>query len=190
MPDAIELLIPDPCLVVLVGASGAGKSTFAARHFASDEILSSDAFRERIAGDAADQRATGPAFAALHRSLRHRLARRQLTVVDATSVVRQHRRSLVRAAKAAGVPCVAVVLDLPAEVVIQRNAARRDRIVPEDVVRRHLRLLAASLQPPGLAGEGFYRVHALRDPHMAESVLVRRDPAGGTGAELQTGPTP
>lgn len=181
MSDIVELSIPDPCLVVLVGAAGAGKSTFAARHFNPDEVLSSDAFRERVAGDAADQQATGPAFAALHRSLRHRLALRQLTVVDATSVVRRSRRSLARAAEAAGLPCVAVVLDLPAEVVLARNAGRRDRRVPEQAVRRQLRWLAISLRPPGLASEGFGRVHTLRDPGEIERTVVRREPAGGTG---------
>ena len=64
MLQRLILRLPDPSLVVLVGAAGAGKSTFAARWFATGEILSSDAFRERIAGDAADQRATRSAFSA------------------------------------------------------------------------------------------------------------------------------
>src|ERR671931_2884377 len=66
--------IPDPSLVVLVGAAGSGKTTFAARWFAPEEVLSSDALREVVSGDAADQRATRPAFGILHRALTRRLA--------------------------------------------------------------------------------------------------------------------
>ena len=90
----VDLVIPDPCLVVLVAAAGAGKSTFAARHFDPAEILSSDAYRARIAGDEADQRATRAAFEQLHRDLEQRLADRRLTVVDATNVERSARLAL------------------------------------------------------------------------------------------------
>ena len=178
--DPIVLVLPDPCLVVLVGAAGAGKTTFATRHFARDEVLSSDAFRERIAGDPTDQRATGAAFAALHRALRLRLARRELTVVDATSVGREHRRPLVRAAQASGMPCIAVVLDLPEAVVLARNAGRRQGAVPDGVVRRHLGRLASAMRPPGLESEGFARVCILHDAAAVDRVVV----VGGAGGGL------
>ena len=176
MADPIELRLPDPCLVVLVGAAGSGKSTFAGRHFAPDEVLSSDAFRERIAGDAADQRATGAAFSRLHRALRRRLAKGQLTVVDATSVTARDRAPLLHAARASGVPAMAVVMDLPQGVVLARNAHRNGRSVPEAAVRRQLDRLATSLRPPGLAAEGFAFVTVLRDPAAVDALQVVRDP--------------
>ncbi len=179
--DTSNLIVPDPCLVVLVGAAGAGKSTFAARHFAPDEVLSSDGFRERIAGDPADQAATAPAFAALHRAVRRRLSSGRLTVVDATSVGREHRRPLLRAASACGVPCVAIVFDLPPEVVLARNAGRTGRAVPDVVVRRHLRRLADAMRPPGLDAEGFAVVVVLRDPAAVDRVTVVRAASGGPG---------
>jgi protein phosphatase len=174
----IELVVPDPSLVVLIAAAGAGKSTFAARHFRPSEILSSDTYRARIAGDEADQRATRAAFRELHRDLERRLADRRLTVVDATNVERSARRALLTRAAAAGVPAVAIVLDLPPSVVLARNAGRPVRVVDEGVVRRHLARLRESLDVAitPLDGEGFMRVVVLRDPLDADSVVVVRQP--------------
>jgi protein phosphatase len=168
------IVLPDPCLVVLVGAAGSGKSTFAARHFAPSEVLSSDAFRERVSGDPADQAATGPAFAALHAALARRLRDRLLTVVDATSVQAHARRQLTRRASEAGVPVVAVVLDLPAAVVLARNAARADRVVPEDAVRRQLAELARTVRSGQLDREGYREVVRLASPAEVDAVRLVR----------------
>jgi protein phosphatase len=166
--------LPEPSLVVLVGAAGAGKSTFAARHFAPDEVLSSDTFRAAIAGDPGDQAATRPAFSALHRSLIRRLAQGRLTVVDATSVKRASRLGLLRRARAADVPVVAVVLDLPAAAVHERNLARTGRVVPREAVDAQLADLAAALRPGGLDAEGFAAIYRLGDPAAVDAVEVRR----------------
>jgi len=175
MDPSPVIRLPDPCLVVLVGAAGAGKSTFAARHFAPGEILSSDAYRARLAGDAADQRATAGAFSALHRDLRRRLAARQLTIVDATSVQHRARAALLRDAAAAGIPAVAIVLDLPPDVVLARNAERTgSRVVPEDAVRRHLEALRRALAGDGLEREGFSAVVRLRDTGAVAAARVER----------------
>jgi protein phosphatase len=174
-----EILLPEPCLVVLVAAAGAGKTTFAARHFAAHEVLSSDAYRARIAGDEADQRATRAAFGLLHADLERRLADRLLTVVDATNVEPSARLALLARARMAGVPAVAVVLDLPAALVLARNAGRLGRVVAEPVVLRHLARLRRGLDrsPSPLDGEGFERVVVLRDVQAVESLTFRRLPA-------------
>lgn len=172
----IELVVPDPSLIVLIAAAGAGKTTFAARHFEPGEILSSDAYRAAIAGDEADQRATRAAFRELHRALERRLAAGQLTVVDATNVERSARLALLARAAAAGRPAIAIVLDLPRSTVLARNAARSDRTVDERVVRRHLARLRDSLDglDAPLDGEGFQRVVLLRDPRDVEAVTIVR----------------
>src|SRR4051812_26224723 len=155
MDVATEIHLADPCLVVLVGAAGAGKSTFAARHFAPDEVLSSDAYRGYVAGDPADQRATRVAFAALHRALAARLRGRQLSVVDATSVRPASRAALLRLASAAAVPAVAIVLDLPGALVLGRNRVRDTGVVPEPAVRAQLDDLRRSLDTGLLAAEAW-----------------------------------
>jgi protein phosphatase len=173
-----DIDIAEPSLVVLIGAAGSGKSTFAARHFAEDEILSSDRFRELVSGDEADQGATRAAFGRLHRELTRRLAGGMLTVVDATSLEPYSRRALLVRASAAGIPATAIVLDLPAATVLARNAARRPRIVDEEVVRRHLSRLRAALDGPmpPLQREGFAQVVVLRDTDEVDRVRIRRRP--------------
>jgi protein phosphatase len=179
----VEIVVGDPSLIVLIGAAGSGKSTFAARHFAADEILSSDAFRALIAGDATDMRATRPAFGRLHRELAHRLAAGRLTVVDATNIERGARRALVRRAMQASVPATAVVLDLPPSLVHARNAARSTRVVAEDVVQRHLDRLRLAMdraaQP--LDGEGFSQIVVLRDAADVDRVTVVRQARASAG---------
>lgn len=154
------LVIPDPSVVVLVGAAGSGKSTLARRLFAPDEILSSDAFRAVIAGDERDQRATGAAFRAIARALDRRLAVGQLTVIDATNVARSDRRPWLAAAARHGVAAVAIVLDLPRETVLGQDAGR-SRVVGAEVIDRHLSALQRTLAPGALTAEGFATVCVL-----------------------------
>jgi predicted kinase len=162
MEAAGVIALPEPCLVVLIGAAGAGKSTLAARLFPPEAILSSDAFRAVVAGDEADQGATRTAFAILHRQLERRLAAGRTTVVDATSVTPFARRGLVRRAAALGIPAVAIVLDLDPALVRGRNAARAGRVVPDAAVVRQLADLGRSLRPGVLEGEGFAAIHHVR----------------------------
>ena len=174
-----EIVIPDPSLVVLIGAAGSGKSTFAARHFEPSEVLSSDRFRAMVSGDEADQSATAPAFARLHGALVKRLTNDRMTVVDATNLEPWARRALLIRARTAGVPATAIVLDLPDAVVRARNAGRQSRVVDETVVRRHLRRVRAAVDgaEPALAREGFAQVIVLRDPAEVDRVRIRRDPS-------------
>jgi predicted kinase len=183
MPDEIVITVPIPSLVVLIGAAGSGKTTLAARLFEPDEIISSDELRAVVSGDPADQRATGPAFAILHRELASRLASGRLVVVDATSVEERARRALLRGAKAAGVPATAVILALPRAVVHARNAARLDRQVPIDVVELHLARVAGLVSHGDatavttLRSEGFAIVLILRSDDEVARLRVVRGPA-------------
>ena len=177
-----EIRVPDPSVVLLVGAAGAGKSTFAARHFASDAVLSSDALREAISGDAADQSVTRAAFTHLHRALDRRLAAGLLTVVDATNVTSAARRSIRRAAARHGVPVVAIVLHLTHDVVLARNEGRTERQVPREVVDRHLGLLEAAVARGSLAAEGYAHVAILRDPDEVSGARIRLLPPRGAPA--------
>src|SRR2546430_13303289 len=155
-------MIPDMALVVLIGASGAGKSPCAARHFARTQVLSSDFFRGLVADDENDQSASAAAFDALRYVAGKRLAAGRLTVVDATNVQRGARTELINLARAHDVLPVAVVLDLPESVCLSRNENRPDRDFGPHVVRRQRADLRRSLS--SLQREGFRRAHRLRTP--------------------------
>ncbi|MEU6085250.1 polynucleotide kinase-phosphatase [Streptomyces sp. NPDC047085] len=165
------LPVTDLSLVVLVGASGSGKSTFARRHFKPTEVISSDFCRGLVSDDENDQSATRDAFDVLHYIAGKRLAAGRRTVVDATSVQQDSRRQLIELAKKYDVLPIAIVLDVPEEVCAQRNAARTDRAdMPRRVIQRHIRELRRSLRH--LEREGFRKVHVLRGVEEVENATV------------------
>lgn len=165
--------IPETSLVVLVGVSGSGKSTFAAKHFKPTEIVSSDFCRGLVADDENDQAATKDAFEVLEFIVGKRLELGRLTVVDATNVQPGARKSLIALAKAHDVLPVAVVLDLPTGVSVERNAARADRDFGAHVVKRQHDQLRRSLK--GLKREGFRTVHMLGSVEDVESATFVRE---------------
>jgi protein phosphatase len=167
------IALPDPALVLLVGAAGSGKSTLAARLFAPDEILSSDALRAAIAGDPRDQRATGAAFRALGRALERRLAAGRLTVVDATNARAADRRPWLAAARRHDVPVVAIVLDLPPAVIRAQNASR-GRVVDEAVIERHLVAVRRTVERDELRKEGVRAVILVRSADEAMALVLAR----------------
>ncbi len=165
------LPVTDLSLVVLIGASGSGKSSFARRHFKPTEVISSDFCRGLVADDENDQSATRDAFDVLHYIAGKRLAAGRRTVVDATSVQSDARRKLVELAREHDVLPIAIVLDVPEEVCAERNAARTDRAdMPRRVIQRHIRELRRSLRH--LEREGFRKVHVLRGAADVEDATV------------------
>ncbi|CAM5372251.1 polynucleotide kinase-phosphatase [Streptomyces purpurascens] len=165
------LPVTDLSLVVLVGASGSGKSTFARRHFKPTEIISSDFCRGLVSDDENDQSATKDAFDVLHYIAGKRLAAGRRTVVDATSVQPDARRQLIDLARQYDVLPIAIVLDVPEEVCAERNAGRTDRAdMPRRVIQRHTRELRRSLRH--LEREGFRKVHVLRGVDEVEHATI------------------
>jgi protein phosphatase len=170
----MTIQVPADAMVVLVGPSGSGKSTFAARHFAATEVLSSDTMRAMVADDPNDQAATEAAFELLHTALGLRLARRRLTVVDATNVERWARAGLLAIARRHHRPAAAIAFALPVAICLDRNATRSDRRLPPAAIRRQHRLMTASLGT--LDEEGFSPAYRLDDAVRVEEARVERPP--------------
>lgn len=180
MVDVREIALPEHALVLLIGTSGSGKSTFAARHFRPTEVLSADVFRGLVGDDENDQSVTAEAFEALHAvaSTRFRLGR--MTVVDATNLQSDGRRPLVRLARDRGALAFAIVLDVAEAVCLERNRGRLDRYVSSPVVRQQRAALRRSLER--LEREGFERVVVLRGAEEIDAVeIVREEVRTGGG---------
>ena len=170
----MKITLPELSLVVLIGASGSGKSTFARQHFKATEVLSSDFCRGLVSDDENDQGSTKDAFEVLHFVAGKRLAAGKLTVVDATNVQIEARKPLLALARAYQVFPVAIVFNLPERLCQERNQGRPDRDFGPHVVRQHTMHLRRSLH--GLEREGFRHVFVLASPEQVASVEIERQP--------------
>jgi predicted kinase len=127
------LAIPDPALVVLVGAAGSGKTSWAQDQYAANQIVSSDALRAAVGRDESDLAASDEAFALLYSIVEARCRRRLITVVDTTGLDPDFRARMRSTALAHSLPCHAVLFLAPLGVTKRRNAQRAKR-VPDRVV--------------------------------------------------------
>ena len=157
-PDAI----PDPALVVLAGASGSGKSTWARARYRADEVVSSDDLRAVVGSGPNDLDASQDAFRLLDLIVAGRVRRGLATVVDTVGLDAGRRRGYLDLARAHGLPAVVVAFDTPPALCRERNAGR-DRPVPARVLTTQLRGIREALAAVG--SEGWHRV-----------VVVEHDP--------------
>ena len=168
----MKLDIPEFTLVVLVGASGSGKSTFARKHFRATEIVSSDVCRGLVSDDENDQAATGDAFDVLYAIVETRLKRRKLTVVDATNVRAEDRKRVISLAKKWHTLPTAIVVNPGEDICHDRNKTRPDRDFGPHVVRNQTSALRRSLH--GLKREGFGHVYVLNSVEEIEAATIER----------------
>jgi protein phosphatase len=170
----MKLNIPELSLVVLIGASGSGKSTFARQHFKPTEILGSDFCRGLVSDDENDQSVTEDAFAVLHYIAAKRLANAKLTVIDATNVQPEARKPLVALAREYHCLPVAIVFNMPEKVCWERTQQRPDRDFGRHVIRGHRQQLRRSLKL--LKREGFRHIFQLNSPEEVETATIERQP--------------
>jgi F420-dependent oxidoreductase-like protein len=178
------IVLPSPCVVVLVGPAGSGKSTWAQQWFAPHQIVSSDGLRSLVGEGEHDMAASKDAFALLDAVLQRRLARRLTTVVDTLGLDAAQRDRYRELAGAVGLPCVAVVFDAPPAEIRARNRSRQ-AAVPPAVVSGQLASWAGVRD--GLASEGFTAVHPAGPVALVPAALASRGAASGPPVSVRFG---
>lgn len=180
-----RLEIPDFSLVVLIGATGSGKSSFAAKHFKPTEVISSDYARGLVADDETDQSVTSDAFDLVRAIAEKRLKHRRLTVIDATNVRAADRKGWIELARRWHALPVAVIIDPGVRVCIERNRRRPDRDFGPQVVKRMADEIRRSQR--GLQREGFRQVWNLSSEAEIDAAVVAPKPLW-TDRRVDTGP--
>ena len=170
--DKYRIEIPEFCLVALVGGTSSGKSSFALKHFKPTEVLSSDFFRGMVCDDENSQSVSGDAFDLLYCAANKRLNNMKLTVIDATNIQQSARKQVIDLARAQNVHAAAIVLNLPEEIMQERNKARPERNFPERVIRQHCRDVKRSIR--GLKREGFRFVYVINSLEQLENTEIVR----------------
>jgi predicted kinase len=146
---------PKGIVVLAIGLPGSGKSSWFKRHNVAP--LSSDMIRSLLFDDVREQRFQDLVFSNLRSMLKARLiAKRPMNYVDATNLTPQERQHWIKLAKDYNYEVHAIFFDVPLEVCIERHQ-RRDRVVPEDLMRR----MAAKLKAPTFE-EGFAKITVVR----------------------------
>ncbi|HEX5095385.1 MAG TPA: LLM class flavin-dependent oxidoreductase, partial [Acidimicrobiia bacterium] len=164
MSDAVVL--PSPCLVVLVGAAGAGKSTWAAEQFAPEQIVSSDALRAVVGAGEDDVGASDDAFSILDQVVEHRCKRDLTTVVDTVGLDPTRRARWIAVARRHRISTACVIFTTSATECRARNRARK-KTVPDKVLTGQARQVRE--QHDALYDEGF--------DFVLEPAIVRIAPA-------------
>ncbi|WP_379548287.1 polynucleotide kinase-phosphatase [Qipengyuania sp. DSG2-2] len=172
MTETKEISIPEFALVLLIGASGTGKSTFAAKHFLPTEVVSSDKARGWVGDDETDQSVTGDAFDIVKAIIEKRLKNRKLTVVDATNVQPAARKSMVALARKWHALPVGIVFKLPENLAIERNKERPDRQFGPGPVKRQMIDLKRSFR--NMKREGIRATHVLSSVEEIDAVKISR----------------
>jgi alkanesulfonate monooxygenase SsuD/methylene tetrahydromethanopterin reductase-like flavin-dependent oxidoreductase (luciferase family)/predicted kinase len=170
---------------VLIGPAASGKSSWAAEHFADNQIVSSDALRAVVGEGEHDLQASTDAFAVLGQIVSSRVRRRLTTVIDTLGFDAEPRAGWRELASAAGMPCLAVLFDTAAAECRRRNVGR-ELSVPADVIGNQLRRWPVIRD--AVIAEPWDELLTPEPVVVVPPALVQRRPASGTATEPAPSP--
>ena len=140
-----------PAFVVTVGLPGSGKSYWANEYIKTcpnSVVVSSDAIREELWGDANDQQNPLEVFETMFRRSVAALKEGKDVVYDATNLVAKTRKATLARVREAtkGTYVYAVAVFVACSISeCKRRQTERDRQVPDEVIDR---MVQAGVEPP------------------------------------------
>ncbi|MEZ5305254.1 MAG: AAA family ATPase [Verrucomicrobiales bacterium] len=129
-----------PRFTLTCGTSGSGKSTWVRDHAADAEVVSMDAWREKLGGRRGNQSENGRVFQAAREQLKAALRGGRDAIWDATSLRADGRGALVALAHAYGATSTIVAFPSAPDEARRRNRTRRDP-VPQSILDRQFETL-------------------------------------------------
>lgn len=147
-------------LIVLIGVSGAGKSTWAEKYqeeHPNCKIVSSDQMRFFVNGSESDQSNGRYIFEQCYKAINFWLKHDYDVVFDATNLTKRARSEIFKNTRQLSKPptYIAYYFDIPLEVCLEHQKLRK-RQVPKNVVTTQFK----KIQPPA-ADEGWYDIHTI-----------------------------
>jgi protein phosphatase len=160
--------LPQRTLVVLCGAAGSGKSTFAQRLVESHQqqglkitsIVSSDYCRALVSDDETNQQVNRDSFDLFHYIIYKRMLQGRFTVADSTALQAEARHRMLGLAQRHNYYTCIFVFDIPLEICVRQDLARQ-RTVGEQVISYHANQLQQTLAD--IRGEGWHQMHIIKD---------------------------
>ncbi|GAC1468541.1 MAG: hypothetical protein PVSMB5_13780 [Ktedonobacteraceae bacterium] len=171
--------MPQRTLIVLCGAAGSGKSTFAhnfvAQHsdqgYKATTIVASDYCRALICDDETNQQVNRDTFDLFHYIIDKRMLQNRLTIADSTALQAEARQKLLNLAHRHNYfTCLFVFNMALATCLLHDQQQSRGRIVGEQVITYHLSLLQHALRV--IPHEGWDQVHILNEQDASDPITI------------------
>jgi F420-dependent oxidoreductase-like protein len=179
-----EVVLPSPCLVVLVGPSGSGKSTWAEAHFRSEQIVSSDRLRAIVGETEEDLGASQDAFGLVEQIVDLRVDRRLTTVIDTLGLDAGRRARWLELGRRHDMSTACIAFAATAADCRARNRAR-GKTVPDRILSLQVRQF--NEQRAALDDEGYDLLMAPAPVRTAPRAIARATAAQRSQKEQPVG---
>lgn len=160
----MTITIPKPSLVILVGPSCSGKTTFSKKYFEDDEIISMDLNNQ------GNKKAKENSIDILYNQISKKLEIGKIVVLDSSNLIESTRKVLLRFANEFHILPIAIVFNISEKECLKRNESKG--IVSDCLIKAQMTYLNKTLKT--IEKEGFSKVYILNDTKDIDRVKIER----------------